>query len=200
VDSEVSSLDVNVDSNDARCDSDSNQMNNYDSSQEDPLETNGNHKSLDDSVDLNSTPRTRSRGTVKIDLWTLDDSPIMPPKRKLSDTPKTKKKTTSENNADATNDSSIENEPHQVCKKESNLKELKIMVTKMKMKSPTKTPSPKSKAKNKKSLLKSANLNRTLDSWVSRSPRATTTATSETTPTRNTRTSTVKKTVENGDL
>lgn len=37
-----------------------------------------NRVSLDSSKDNSKSPRTRSRGTVKIDLWTLDVNPLIP--------------------------------------------------------------------------------------------------------------------------
>lgn len=47
----------------------------YDEKDGDPL-----HKNKLNILDVNS-PRTRSRGSVKINLWTLDESPILPPSR-----------------------------------------------------------------------------------------------------------------------
>lgn len=98
------SLDVMVDSNDAP-DSDSNQANVNDTSEALTVETNHNTQTgtsrgvsnasgggisgktnngstdkktpSENHVDVNS-PRTRSRGSVKINLWTLDVSPILP--------------------------------------------------------------------------------------------------------------------------
>uniref|UniRef100_A0A182LZ96 Helicase domino n=1 Tax=Anopheles culicifacies TaxID=139723 RepID=A0A182LZ96_9DIPT len=39
---------------------------------------------VDESSVTKTTPRTRSRGTVKINLWTLDDSPMLPVYRRTS--------------------------------------------------------------------------------------------------------------------
>lgn len=99
-DSDVS-LDVMIDSNDVN-DSDSNSTNNHhqqnvaraadlnfdSTSQDDDTIMNDvsndltPQKSADnsvnsDSIKITSSPRTRSRGTVKINLWTLDESPIL---------------------------------------------------------------------------------------------------------------------------
>lgn len=104
------SLDVMIDSNDVN-DSDSNSIqnpkssaknvsqNNFDSSQDEETLMNEdstlsatkienkllNNVSNSDSG-LTSSPRTRSRGSVKINLWTLDESPIMPPTYKRQKT------------------------------------------------------------------------------------------------------------------
>lgn len=39
------------------------------------------YRDTEEDSKVTSSPRTRSRGTVKINLWTLDESPIMAPKR-----------------------------------------------------------------------------------------------------------------------
>lgn len=224
------SLDVMIDSNDAP-DSDSNQMNNYYSSQDDESgsqsqDDGNNHKATEESkqtdsgaIDgVNSTPRTRSRGSVKINLWTLDDSPIPAVKRhKTGDSFNKGKKNTSgeqrDNKSDVqshdessvvedestsmVNDTSIAHESSLASELSTTnpvnnealvvdpevletVKELKILVTDVKqMKrakvldgfaSPQRTPSPKSR-KLKKFPPKSAN-NRTLDSWVSKTPKS----------------------------
>lgn len=100
-DSDVS-LDVMIDSNDVN-DSDSNSTNNHhqqnvvravnlnfdSTSQDDDTIMNdvsndltpqkgADHNVNSDSIKITSSPRTRSRGTVKINLWTLDESPILP--------------------------------------------------------------------------------------------------------------------------
>lgn len=93
------SMDVMIDSNDVN-DSDSNSNHNggkhgetrhvsnsnFDSSQDEETLMNDDtptvvNKLLNNTIqsDATSSPRTRSRGSVKIDLWTLDDSPILPP-------------------------------------------------------------------------------------------------------------------------
>lgn len=49
----------------------------YEEKESDPIP-----KSKINLLDVNS-PRTRSRGSVKINLWTLDESPILPPSRSV---------------------------------------------------------------------------------------------------------------------
>lgn len=68
---------------------------------------NKNNKSPDKSIlDLNSPRTTRSRGNVKINLWTLDDSPILPikPRRGRYKSYRVKRATTTTNNDDDDDD------------------------------------------------------------------------------------------------
>lgn len=219
------SLDVMIDSNDAP-DSDSNQMNNYYSSVDDESgsqsQDDGNQRPMDESKQteagagdgVNSTPRTRSRGSVKINLWTLDDSPILAVKRpRTGDSLRSKKNVSGDNKSDIqshdessaveestsmiNNDTSIANESSIATELSTTnpintdelvvdpevsetIKELKILVTDVKQvkrakvldgfASPQRTPSPKAR-KLKKFPPKSSN-NRTLDSWVSKTPKS----------------------------
>lgn len=80
------SLDVMIDSTDVN-DSDSNS--NQNCGNDDSVISSGSTmtKSMKESSEdgkAEGTPRTRSRGVVKINLWTLDESPILPPKRQRS--------------------------------------------------------------------------------------------------------------------
>lgn len=197
------SLLVMIDSNDGH-DSESNQqMKNYDSSQsndddededEESREDNDSDRVEDDSVsqdsNLNSnvssssqvdisTPRTtRSRGTVPINLWTLDVSPILPSTRRgrtLNSDKNNYKNSYSEDNTkneDEISKGSFDN------LNESNLKELKILVedvTKNRDKiiypTPINNPNPPVTIKNKRGPNKKiVNIhNNTLDNWVTKS-------------------------------
>ncbi|XP_058840254.1 helicase domino [Topomyia yanbarensis] len=236
------SLDVMIDSNDAP-DSDSNQMNNYYSSQDDESGSQSqddvDHKIANKSAsyvklsesgtgeDTASTPRTRSRGSVKINLWTLDDSPILPAikRPRTADNSRSRKNTSSEHHTHSNeihsqeNSSVLLNETTKTIEDSANdvdestnpandtvdisdsvetnvcdtIKELKIIVTDVKQMKHAKvldgfstahrTPSPKSR-KMKRPCPKSAN-NRTLDSWVSKTLRTSTTTSENLIPTTN---------------
>lgn len=152
------SLDVMIDSNDVN-DSDSNSNtkaeSNFDStSQDDDTVLNDDSTITDETTigknsdKVTSSPRTRSRGTVKINLWSLDDSPILPPKRQKVGS----QKSTSELNQ---------------LKADFGVKECKVSVADIHIK-PTK-PSP-SQARIQKRLMSSAKNNHTLDSWVQKVP------------------------------
>lgn len=65
------SMDVMVDSNDA---TDSNRTNN----DNDSVHSVTSNKQDEEGNTSATTPRTRSRGSVKINLWTLDESPMLP--------------------------------------------------------------------------------------------------------------------------
>lgn len=170
------SLDVMVDSNDVN-DSDSNNSNhkaesNFDStSQDDDTIINDDStitdettiekfpKSLQGEKKSTSSPRTRSRGTVNLNLWTLDDSPILPIKRQKVSTSNSSK------NVDKLDDL-LEDEKK--VKKEFGVKECKISMIDIQQKKPNATPSPQSRA-NKK-LLSSVKNNHKLDSWIKKMP------------------------------
>lgn len=152
------SLDVMIDSNDVN-DSDSNSNakveSNFDStSQDDDTVLNDDSTITDETTiekkndKVTSSPQrsTRSRGTVKINLWSLDDSPIMPPKRQKI--------------------SQKSNEYSQL-KADFGVKECKVSMTDIHIK-PMK-PSP-SQARIQKRLTSSAKNNHTLDSWVQKMP------------------------------
>lgn len=201
------SLLVMIDSNDGH-DSESNQqMKNYDSSNDDDEdeaeeeeedeeseEDNDSDRVEDDSVsqdsNLNSnvssssqvdisTPRTtRSRGTVPINLWTLDVSPILPSTRRgrtLNLEKNHYKNSYSEDNSK--NEDEISKGSFDTIN-ESNLKELKILVedvTKNRDKiiypTPINNPNPPVTMKNKRGPNKKiVNIhNNTLDNWVTKS-------------------------------
>lgn len=146
------SLDVMIDSNDVN-DSDSNSNakaeSNFDSTSQDDCDTLIDSTLTDETTverksKTTSSPRTRSRGTVKINLWSLDDSPILPPKRQKFN-------------------KSIELNQ---LKADFGVKECKVSVTDIHMKSTTK-PSP---SRVQKRLLSSAKNNHTLDSWIQKVP------------------------------
>jgi len=144
------SLDVMVDSTDVN-DSDSNSnLNGGNLHNEDSLAS-GDSKSLKEASEdgkVEGTPRTRSRGTVKINLWTLDESPILPPKRQKL------------------NNSKSFCEDEKLLKAEFGVKECKISIVDVRLKPPEGSmikPSPKSRTQ--KRLLTNKN-NHTLDSWI----------------------------------
>lgn len=152
------SLDVMIDSNDVNDNSDSNSNvvvvkaeSNFDStSQDDDTAVNDDSTITDETTieKTTSSPRTRSRGTVKIDLWTLDDSPILPPKRQ---------KTLSQSQ-----------KSDNIQLKEFGMKECKVSVIDIHTKSFK--ASPQSRAQ--KRLMTSAKNNHTLDSWIQKVPEA----------------------------
>lgn len=170
------SLDVMVDSNDVN-DSDSNNSNhkaesNFDSTSQDDDTIINDDSTITDETTIEkfpkylqgekkstSSPRTRSRGTVNLNLWTLDDSPILPIKRQ--------KVSTSNNSKNVDKLDDLIKDEKQV-KKEFGVKECKISMIDIQQKKPNATPSPQSRVKKK--LLSSAKNNRTLDSWVHKMP------------------------------
>jgi hypothetical protein len=164
------SLDVMIDSNDINdSDSNSNQKSrghfdttsndddtlmNDDSTMTDEtiVENEDRNKSLIKSVDKKNTssPRTRSRGTVQVNLWTLDESPIEPRQKG--------KKSISENHKDD-NDSHIKHA----------LKECEVQVVRLPDKLEKKDlneskPSLKMKPPSSKKF--HVKNNQTLDSWL----------------------------------
>lgn len=171
------SLDVMVDSNDVN-DSDSNSNHkaesNFDSTSQDDDTIINDDSTITDETTIEklpkplltdkkstSSPRTRSRGTVNLNLWTLDESPILPIKRQKVSTSNNIK-----NNMEKTDD--LSKEDRQV-KKEFGVKECKIsMVDIQQQKKQNATPSPQSRANRK--LLSSAKNNHTLDSWIQKMP------------------------------
>lgn len=159
------SLDVMIDSNDVN-DSDSNSNHasskvnesNFDStSQDDDTLMNDDHSTITDETTIDrskndkatSSPRTRSRGTVKINLWSLDESPILPPKRQ---------KTTSQSQ-------NIQ------MKSEFGVKECKVSVVDIQTKNSKPSPSTQH-SRIRKRLMNSAKNNYTLDSWIQKVPEA----------------------------
>lgn len=134
-------------------------------------------------LDINS-PRTRSRGTVKLNLWTLDDSPILPMRAK-----KDRSKNRSSELQNSSVDDSIEEHVEN-----SSIKSLKhqLHVTNDDLSSSTtesdmnpvkhakildgfkniKSPKVKKLVKNTKKIINGKSFN-TLDSWISKSPKAT---------------------------
>lgn len=159
------SLDVMIDSNDVNdSDSNSNQNTGHDKEridfdsvsineetvQNDNTVTEEAIGKLSDSLKgseednkLTSSPRTRSRGTVKINLWTLDESPIMAPKRQ--------KLTNFKNSSDT-----LSKDDKQL-KADFGVKECCISLTK-----------PSSKPKSQKRILPTKS-NRSLESWAQNS-------------------------------
>jgi hypothetical protein len=169
------SLDVMIDSNDVN-DSDSNSNHNVsiakrrscfdstsrdgdtiindDSTMTDETTIEQVSKSFKENTEENkvaSSPRTRSRGTVNVNLWTLDDSPILPVKRQ--------KLSLFKNSSDAVK---IEKHEEKELKANFGVKECKVSVIDINQKSLSK-PSPKSRAQKK---LQAAKNNHTLDSWL----------------------------------
>jgi hypothetical protein len=169
------SLDVMIDSNDVNdSDSNSNQKSrghfdttsndddtlmNDDSTMTDEtiVENEDRNKSLLKSIDKKNTssPRTRSRGTVQVNLWTLDESPIEPRQKA--------KKSISENHKED-NDSRMKHA----------LKECEVQVVRLSDKVEKKElneskPSPKMKPPNSKKF--NVKNNQTLDSWLKSSPK-----------------------------
>lgn len=103
------SLDVMVDSNDAH-NSDSNQTNCTDdeiastdddsaNDSSDGLPNSKNKELSANHIDVNS-PRTRSRGSVQINLWTLDVSPILPGVKPVKNAQSSKNKTKSDDESE----------------------------------------------------------------------------------------------------
>ena len=147
------SLDVMIDSTDVN-DSDSNSNQNGGNLHNDDSrssETKSTKESLDDGK-VEGTPRTRSRGTVKINLWTLDDSPILPPKRQKS----VNSKSLCEG---------LTKEEKQL-RADFGVKECKVSVVDVRLKPPESSmPKPLTKSRTHKRLLNTKN-NHTLDSWI----------------------------------
>lgn len=172
------SLDVMIDSNDVNdSDSNSNQItgntksrNRFDSTSHDDDTLLNDDSTMTDETTIDkmskksveasdgkntSSPRTRSRGTVNVNLWTLDDSPILPPKRQ---------KTFSKLSLD-----SQPKKDEKELRANFGVKECKVSVIDIntkQLKPPMMKPSPKSKAR--KQLL--AKQNHTLDSWIQKMP------------------------------
>jgi hypothetical protein len=159
------SLDVMIDSNDVN-DSDSNSNakceSNFDSTSQDDTVMNDDNSTITDETSIErtprnsnssgkpaSSPRTRSRGTVKINLWSLDESPILPPKRQKS-------------SIQLANDNSRD----QAVKTEFGLKECKVSVVDLQ----TRNLKPSPQSRTQKRLLTSARNNQTLDSWIQKIP------------------------------
>lgn len=169
------SLDVMIDSNDVN-DSDSNSnlthtettTNRFDSSSQDES-TLMNDDDLDKTIKSakklttpSNPPRTlRSRGTVEINLWTLDDtSPILPPKRQKF------------NKSISKDDDSVKDEEEEKLKADFGVKECQISVVDISSESPILKPPekghvPVTKRKAKPKLFSPKN-NHTLDTWVTR--------------------------------
>lgn len=99
---------------------------------------------------VTSSPRTRSRGTVKINLWTLDESPIIPIKRQ---------KTVSRNTSEA----KVSEEQL----KEFGVKDCEVSVIDIHSYKKNQLPEVKSKPSPKaRRLLNASKGNQTLDNWV----------------------------------
>jgi hypothetical protein len=174
------SLDVMIDSNDVN-DSDSNSNHNakvesnFDStSQDDDTMINDDStitdettiertpRNHDDKSKSTSSPRTRSRGTVKINLWTLDDSPILPPKRSRTGS-------VIRSSESVKDEKQIKQEEKQL-KSDFNVKECKVSITDIQKKPAKTTTAPSPQSRTQKRLLSSAKNNHTLDSWVQKMP------------------------------
>lgn len=174
------SLDVMIDSNDVNdSDSNSNQrtrrhFNNDTTSNDDDTVMNDDSTMTDETIvekeDKNqsllndihkkntSSPRTRSRGTVKLNLWTLDDSPIEPTKRQKG------KKSISENHKDD-EDSRPLNELYPIKSCEVKVIRLDEKRVSNESKSSQKMRPPKS------TKLNVSKNNQTLDKWFKASPK-----------------------------
>lgn len=187
------SLDVMIDSNDVN-DSDStstHQVNNFTSSQDEDAtllndsnnDTNeskmengrmassnniSNNLSFVAEVGSTSSPRTRSRGSVKINLWTLDESPILPPNKRQ----RTNHSKSNSNNAleSKSNDQSdlIDDidtkELDETLKADFGIKELTIVVDDHMKRPGNKTKSLVKKKRSKSNL--GGTKNHTLDIWM----------------------------------
>lgn len=183
-DSDVS-LDVMIDSNDVN-DSDSNSTNNHQqnvvrtvnlnfdsTSQDDDTIMNdvsndltpqkgADHNVNSDSIKMTSSPRTRSRGTVKINLWTLDESPILPANKRHKSNNQSIQKNSSLN--DTLTDAEIS------LKADFGIvKELKVEVDLYVPKSGSKKQTTIIKKITPKRQLNVKN-NHTLDSWLTKTP------------------------------
>lgn len=116
-------------------------------------------ESAESGSKITSSPRTRSRGTVNVNLWTLDESPIQPPKRQKA-FPNHK------------NSSDVGQKEEKQLKADFGVKECKVSVIDIHTKtlkppdSALLKPSPKSRAQKR---LSSRN-NHTLDSWLQKPP------------------------------
>lgn len=165
------SLDVMIDSNDVN-DSDSNSNHkskgHFDStSNEDDTLLNEDSTMTDETIvekdgrensfrnvhkKMTSSPRTRSRGTVNVNLWTLDESPIEPMKRQ-------KNKSISENHRDE----------HKDLKEKHAIKECTVNMNTMEALNVATHPTPfKSSPKIRPKKLQLKN-NHTLDGWIIKS-------------------------------
>lgn len=178
------SLDVMIDSNDVNdSDSNSNQQSaaavkershfdstsqdddtllNDDSTMTDETTIEKMSKSFKESTEsgskITSSPRTRSRGTVNVNLWTLDESPIQPPKRQKVSNHK--------------NSSEVGQKEEKQLKADFGVKECKVSVVDIQPKA-LKPPDsillkPSPKARSQKRL--SSRNNHTLDSWLQKPP------------------------------
>lgn len=181
------SLDVMIDSNDVN-DSDStstHQVNNFNLSQdEDATLLNDSNNDTNDSKLENgrmqssyisnnlscvaeggttSSPRTRSRGSVKINLWTLDESPILPPSKRQRTN---YSKSNSNSTPDVTDDSRDldTKELDETLKADFGIKELKIVVDDHMKRPGNKLRSPGKKKRSKANVI--ATKNHTLDIWM----------------------------------
>lgn len=153
-------------------------------------------ESVYNHVDINS-PRTRSRGTVKLNLWTLDDGPILPDLKTIKRRSKNVSNDLSTTNSTRGNSSQIDLEPEDVLvDKEvennaiedddtavdssanlieqlqpspmpSSLRQAKILDGFTK--TPTSKPGKKTVAR--KLITNNGAKNNTLDKWISKSPR-----------------------------
>lgn len=172
------SLDVMIDSNDAApADSDSNQPQSR--SESTNSGSSGSSFKLKDKnivfnhVDANSPRTTRSRGSVKINLWTLDVSPILH-KTGRNNSRKSENESCNNLKTDDEVGEGIGDNVNSVNKKEeeNNVSEVKkLKVAKILDGLSTTTPSIQKKIGIKKNNLpKNGTKNKTLDSWVSKTP------------------------------
>lgn len=190
------SLDVMIDSNDATADSDSNHTstNQVSTQEEDPLALDGSDRGA-------PTRRTRSRGTVKINLWNLDESNVLPSPRASG-----RKKTKSDDTLDITQHSQQDNTENSTFLSNSTLdnstsaplvennadniplKELKVILHRSRNtdtdsstpepnvklppnKSETKRSAPGSKSFKSKKRVKTGKVVNTLDKWICVTPK-----------------------------
>lgn len=140
-------------------------------------------ESIHNHVDINS-PRTRSRGTVKLNLWTLDVSPILPGIKSKSKKPKSSLSNISNESIGNSNKSSEEtaasshyheNNAIEDDDSQANDEQKSLQVKQAKILdgfTTTSLPRPLSKKILPRKLLTSnGKKTHTLDSWISKSPR-----------------------------
>lgn len=111
---------------------------------------------VDEEGKITSSPRTRSRGTVKINLWTLDESPIMAPKRQKT--------------MNCKSSSYVHSKEEKQLKADFGVKECKVAVVDIHLKPPVNSmlkPSPKPRSQKRHP---SAKNNHSLESWVQKPP------------------------------
>ena len=150
--------------------------------------------SVKNEIDINS-PRTRSRGTVKLNLWTLDESPILPgfskKKKSLNTTPPAANAPTDastpvttrtvEDSKCATENSDCDDkQPELILNDTQNMDDVGSSIKQIVKNAKIQDGFQKTSAsgsigkivkKNVKKVILDGKRNKTLDSWISKSPR-----------------------------